>query len=108
MTAMDGFNRPEGIFVTDSEDVYVADTGNARLVQLDSEGAFTRTIGAPSPDIKEILPSDFDYRPTRVGVDLARGQIYVVSKGAYDGILVFEITGEFTGSWAHRSDAQCR
>jgi DNA-binding beta-propeller fold protein YncE len=93
----DRFCRPEGIFVTDSEEVFVADTGNARVIQLDSEGAFVRSIGAPTPDVAEILTSDFDYKPARIGVDLVRGKMYVVSKGAYDGILVFDMSGKFTG-----------
>lgn len=93
----DRLSRPEGIFVTESEEVFVADTGNARVVQLDSEGKFVRAIGAPAPDVAEILTSDFDYKPARIGVDQARGKMYVVSKGAYDGILVFDMSGEFSG-----------
>ncbi|SDX13932.1 YIP1 family protein [Paenibacillus sp. CF384] len=38
-------NSPQDIFVDNEDHVYVADTGNARIVELDSWGNFIRIIG---------------------------------------------------------------
>lgn len=41
----DRFNNPSGIFVTEEGHIYVADTDNGRLVELNPEGKFVREIG---------------------------------------------------------------
>ncbi len=39
------FKSPESVFIAGSGDIYVVDTGNNRIVQLDAEHRFVRTIG---------------------------------------------------------------
>lgn len=89
----DSFNNPEGLFVTDAGRIYVADTENRRLVELDGTGAFVREIGAPKADV---IGAGFEYFPRKVIVDKA-GRIYVVGRGVYEGLIEFDSDGQFTG-----------
>ncbi|EXX86711.1 hypothetical protein BG53_05580 [Paenibacillus darwinianus] len=83
--AVDGFNiaekdgegivtsvplsRPEDIFIDARDEVYVADTGNRRVVVFDRWGNYLRTIG------KDVLS-----KPTGVYVD-EEGTVYVADYG---------------------------
>ena len=44
------FSSPSGLFVDTNGDIYIADTGNGRLVVLDKEYTFLRVIGTPDVD----------------------------------------------------------
>ncbi|WP_408007667.1 YIP1 family protein [Pseudalkalibacillus sp. A8] len=77
--------QPEDIFIDKDDMIYVADTGNSRVVIFDSFGNFQRTVG------KDILS-----KPTGVFVD-DDGSIYVadyqkkkVFKFQKDGSVAFE------------------
>ncbi|WP_167747093.1 YIP1 family protein [Cohnella luojiensis] len=58
-------SRPEDLFIDTNDEIYVADTGNARIVVFDQQGNYLRTIG------KDVLS-----RPTGVFVD-EEGIVYV-------------------------------
>ena len=90
---MDGFNSPQGIFVTDEEHIYVADTENNRVVELMGDGTFIREIGAP---ISDVIRSTFEYYPLKIAVDKAK-RIYVIGRGVFDGLIEFDSDGIFTG-----------
>ena len=77
-------------------DIYVADTGNARVVVLDSEGQFVRAIGQPVSDVEGVIPEGFRYRPIRLAVDSAR-RLFVVAEGQFEGIVEFDENGVFRG-----------
>lgn len=91
--AEDGFRTPQGVCVSENEQLYVADTDNKRIVVLTPEGEFIKIIDNPQ---SEILEDDFDFTPLKVTVDYA-DRVYVIAKNAFEGILVFESNGEFTG-----------
>ncbi len=57
------------------------------------EGEFVKIIDNPQ---SEILEDGFDFVPLKVTVDYA-DRVYVIAKNAFEGILVFESTGDFTG-----------
>ncbi|MDR6549115.1 YIP1 family protein [Paenibacillus qinlingensis] len=84
---------PEGVFVTNNGTIYVADTGNQRVVVYDSKGAFIKEMKKPN---SPYLPKDFYFVPVKMVVD-ARDVLYVVSKGAYQGMVRIGKTGEFEG-----------
>ena len=44
------FNKPEGIFVTPDGHIYVADTGNKRVVKYDAQGAVLGVVGGAGPE----------------------------------------------------------
>ncbi|MGN1179766.1 MAG: gluconolactonase [Suilimivivens sp.] len=91
--AADSFNQPYGVCVSESGSLYVADASNKRVVVLTPEGDFIKIIDNPQ---SEILEDDFDFIPIKVTVDYA-DRVYVISKNAFEGILVFESDGNFTG-----------
>lgn len=92
----DRFSNPRGVFVSAEGYLYVADTNNERIVQLTLTGDFVREVGAPTSDVEGIIPEAFQYRPGKVVVDLAR-RMYVIVENVYDGILEFDVSGEFKG-----------
>ncbi len=89
----DGFKMPYGVCVSENEQLYVADTDNKRIVVLTPEGEFIKIIDNPQ---SEILEEGFDFSPLKVTVDYA-DRVYVIAKNAFQGILVFESNGQFTG-----------
>lgn len=90
------FNAPVALYVTDRDCLYIADRDNARLVELTISGDFVRIIGPPQTDLKGVLPDNFNYRPFKVAVDHS-GRIYVLADGIYEGLLEFDVDGNFRG-----------
>ncbi len=89
----DGFNAPYGVCVSENGELYVADSNNKRVVVLTPAGDFVEIIDNPQ---SEVLEDDFDFVPIKVTVDYA-DRVYVIARNAFEGILVFENTGDFTG-----------
>lgn len=89
----DSFNQPYGVCVSENEQLYVADSGNKRIVVLELDGSFVKIIDNPQ---SEILEDGFDFVPLKVTVDYA-DRVYAIVKNAFEGILVFESNGDFTG-----------
>lgn len=95
---------PRGVFVTD-EWIYVADTGNGRIVMFYREdtvdennvrhraGDFYNIIDAPK---SKLFGNSASYKPIALAVD-QYGRIFVVSSTTYQGVIVMTDTGEFTG-----------
>ena len=90
------FNAPVALYVTERGRLYIADRDNARLVELTAEGEFVRLIGPPKTDLAGTLPENFSYRPFKVAVDQG-GRIYVLAEGIYEGLLEFDVDGNFRG-----------
>lgn len=84
-------NRPSGLFVDGNGDIYIADTGNNRVVRLDAEGKLLKTFERPDTSY---LPSSFKYDPVNLVVD-KRGFLYIVTLGAYQGLVQLDPEGEF-------------
>lgn len=91
--AEDSFNAPYGVCVSENMQLYVADSNNKRIVVMTPEGEFIKIVDNPQ---SEILEEDFDFVPLKVTVDYA-DRVYVIAKNAFEGILVFESDGQFTG-----------
>ena len=89
----DGFDAPYGVCISENMQLYVADSNNKRVVVLTPEGEFVKIIDNPQ---SEILEEGFDFVPLKVTVDYA-DRVYVIAKNAFEGILVFESDGQFTG-----------
>ncbi len=95
----DSFTQPRGIFANE-DTIYVCDTGANRLVLFDrkasmekGEAVFDRIITRPT---SKLFGEDAIYRPVACVVD-PYGRIYVVSDSTYQGIIVMDQTGQFTG-----------
>ena len=89
----DSFDAPYGVCVSENMQLYIADSNHKRVVVLTPEGEFVKIIDNPQ---SEILEEGFDFVPLKVTVDYA-DRVYVIAKNAFEGILVFESDGQFTG-----------
>jgi len=89
---MQTFAAPEGISVT-KDAVYIADTGNKRIVVLNKDGSCRSLILAPQDDT---LAEDLVFSPRKIAAD-GKGRVYTVVKGAYEGIMELYEDGTFGG-----------
>lgn len=92
----DRFNSPQGLCVSPNGDLYVADTGNGRVLHFSASGAFVKQVTSPTGSSAEIIPDGFVFRPTKVGVDNI-GRMFVICKGMYEGLMEFDVSGNFRG-----------
>ncbi|MBR7092302.1 MAG: hypothetical protein IKI50_03850 [Clostridia bacterium] len=88
-----GLNAPEGVFVTANGLLYIADTGNGRILVCDTQGQLIKEIGAP---VSSALPEDFIFAPTALAVD-EFGRLYVISKNMNMGVITLTEQGVFDG-----------
>lgn len=84
-------NRPSGLFVDGNGDIYIADTGNNRVVRLNADGELLKSFGRPETSY---LPESFKYDPVNIVVD-KRGFLYIVTLGAFQGLVQLDPEGEF-------------
>jgi len=108
----DSFSNPSGLFVSPNNELYIADTGNFRIVVLPNDDqpqplseiesplssafqprAAMRIIQNPESDV---LGNNFAFAPQKVAVDYA-DRVYCVAAGMFQGLMVFDADGEFTG-----------
>jgi len=83
-------NGAQGIYVESPEELYIADTQNARVL-ICKNGVVVSEINRPE---SSIIPSDFVFKPIKVTKD-SKGYLYILSSGCYYGALLFNEKGEF-------------
>lgn len=78
------FNQPQGVAVTATGTLYVADTGNNRVRAISPDGTVTTLAGNGSASFADgsALSSSFN-QPINVAVDEARGIVYLSDAGNY-------------------------
>lgn len=84
---------PSGVFVDGNGLVYIADTGNNQVLVCDEEGMVERVLTVTGA---EVYDEEFVFKPVKVTAD-DLGNTYVLSEGAYDGLLQFDSNGSFVG-----------
>lgn len=89
----ESFAGAKGIFAIDGENIFIADTKNARVLIMNQQGSVKQILTLPD---SELIPDGFDYKPSRITVD-NRGYIYVLSEGSYYGALIYETDYSFGG-----------
>lgn len=87
------FKAPTGVAVSMKNEIYIADTNNRRIVVLNESGDFIKAIENPQ---SEALTENFAFMPLKVSVDYA-DRVYCIAKNMFEGIMVFDSTGQFTG-----------
>lgn len=87
------FSGASGILAVSSNEIYIADTVNERLFEVDENGVIVDEIIRPDSDL---LPDDFKFAPVKIEKD-SKGTLYVLCDGAYYGALLFNKDGEFGG-----------
>lgn len=88
----DGFASPKGLFVTEDDILYVADSGAGFVYKFDSDGNLLDSFGKPTS--ASYGKDNFD--PKKVAVD-EQGSMYIVAEGVFDGVIQLSETGEFLG-----------
>lgn len=91
--SVSNFRNPSGIAVTDDGEIYVADTGNSRIVVLEASGKVRNVFAAPEVDT---FSQNYKYTPAKLAVDKTK-RIYVVSKTDNMGIIELDPLGDFVG-----------
>lgn len=87
------FNAPYGVCVSENEQLYIADKENQRIVVLELDGSFVKFISNPQ---SEVLEDGYVFKPLKITVDYA-DRVYCIAQNMYQGIMVFESEGNFTG-----------
>lgn len=86
------FSEPQGVSAVDGK-LYVADSGNRRIVILGENGELISVIKRPDT---ALLSDSLDFVPQKIDID-SDGRIYVIVKGVYEGIMEFYGDGSFGG-----------
>lgn len=89
----DGFNAPTGICISKKEELYIADRENRRIVVLNNNDELVRIVENPQSDV---LGEGFVFKPLKVSVDYA-DRIYCIGQNMFQGLMVFETDGNFSG-----------
>ena len=87
------FKTPSGVCVSSIGYLYVADTKGKRIVVFDNNLDFVKYIENPT---SEVLEESFVFNPLKVSVDYAE-RVYCISDNQFEGIMVFDTDGQFTG-----------
>ena len=89
----DGFKSPCGVCISEKGQLYVADSQNHRIVVLEKDGTLVRIVQNP---VSQSLDAGYVFVPLKVTVDYA-DRIYCIAQNMFEGIMVFETNGEFSG-----------
>lgn len=88
------FNNPSGVCLDESGRLFIADTGNRRIIVLKPDDSLSMII--ENPELTGISAS-YLFTPTKLTYSELTGELYVVSQEMYDGILTFDNSGSFFG-----------
>lgn len=91
--SLDSLNNPKGIYVNAAGDIYIADTGNMRIVVLDKNKELKSIVKEPK---SEFLAKDYVFKPLKIVADKA-SRMYVIAEGVYNGLMEFDLVGNFIG-----------
>lgn len=89
----DSFNAPTGICVSENNQIYIADRENKRIVVLEMDHTLVKIVENPQSDV---LGANFVFKPLKISVDYA-DRIYCIAQNMFQGIMVFETDGQFSG-----------
>ena len=87
------FPTAEGLFVTQDNQILIADTENHRVLIAGLDQKVTGVLTLPD---SELIPEDFQFLPIAVVRD-KKGFTYVLSRGSYYGALVYSRDDSFFG-----------
>lgn len=93
-------DTPNGIFVTDDGTMYIADTGACAVFKLNAQGELIKSYERPTT---ATFGKTTKYTPSKVVVN-SSGIMYIVSEGAFDGIIQLNQEGEFLGYFGYNNN----
>lgn len=85
-------SSPQGIFISNNGCMYIADTGNSRILYVDKNGIVRLCITKPDSAVYE----NETFSPKKVIAD-KDGNVYSVLNNVTSGAAFFSSTGEFQG-----------
>lgn len=91
---------PSGLFLTEEKELYVADNEAGKIVVFSKDGEVDRTYEKPKT---VTFGSDAVFRPSKIVVN-EKDTMYVVSDGAFDGIIQMDQEGEFLGYFGYNNN----
>jgi hypothetical protein len=86
-------SKPEGIYVSEKDEMYICDTGNSRVLVCDRKGNVSLEVVKPENIIGTSVSS---FLPIKAVADSA-GRISIVARNVNRGIMQFTKEGVFTG-----------
>jgi tetratricopeptide (TPR) repeat protein len=86
------FRTPRGVYITDDELLYVADSAAEAVFKMTLDGTLLKTYLKP----EDAAFSTTNYNPKKVAVD-KQGNLYIVSEGVFSGIIQMNDGGSFDG-----------
>ncbi|MBK8137227.1 MAG: YIP1 family protein [Chloroflexi bacterium] len=92
-------DAPTGLFVDESGTLFIADAGKNAIVILDSSGTLRSEFGRPT---EPLFGANRDFLPRKIAVD-ARENLYIVSEGSVDGLVMLNTNGSFIGYFGANS-----
>ncbi len=87
------FNGPKDIYVAEDGTLYIADTGNNRVVKLDSELNFLLSFIQPTDPTYDQSKS---FMPAKLVADVS-GRVFCLATNINMGVMKYEADGTFTG-----------
>ncbi|MCB9457519.1 MAG: YIP1 family protein [Anaerolineaceae bacterium] len=90
---------PTGLFVDEDSTLYIADAGKNTIVILDADGDLVHEFGRPS---EPLFGANREFLPRKIAVD-ARKNLYIVSEGSVNGLVMMNTNGNFIGYFGANS-----
>lgn len=87
------FSSPTDIAVSDAGDIFIADSGNARILKLDKELNYLMQFDKP---VDSTLSPESAFVPTKLIIDAA-DRVYCIATGINKGLIKYEADGTFSG-----------
>ncbi len=84
---------PTGLFVDNDGTMYIADGKQDSIVILDRYGNLIKQFGRP---VELLFGQDKEFLPRKIAVD-ARQNLYIISEGSANGIVMMNTNGNFIG-----------
>ena len=95
LTDIDGsayyMKNPCGVTLDKDGYIYICDTDNAAVLKMTKEGQIILKYEQPGEDV---FDESYTYQPYKIAIGI-NGAAYVISRGCLDGILEFDVDGEF-------------
>lgn len=89
----DKITQPYGVCVSEKGLIYIADSKNRRIVVMDRDHNLKQIVKDPQ---SESFDPGFVFTPWKVAVDYA-DRIYCIAQNMFEGIMLFESDGTFSG-----------
>ncbi|MBX3084357.1 MAG: hypothetical protein KF716_22160 [Anaerolineae bacterium] len=90
---------PTGLFVDAAGTIYIADAGKNEIVIFDKNGTLLHEFGHPT---EPLFGNNHEFLPRKLAVDV-RKNLYIVSEGSVDGLVMLNAAGNFIGYFGANS-----